>query len=53
MKLQIINDCAGTDPELSISGTDPGRRQLIKYIEINLFRPSQYQNTFQDLILSV
>ena len=26
MNLQIINDCAGTDPELPTAGTDPGQR---------------------------
>ena len=26
MNLQIINDCAGTDPGLPTEGTDPGRR---------------------------
>ena len=26
MNLQIINDCAGTDPGLPTAGTDPGRR---------------------------
>ena len=26
INLQIINDCAGTDPELPTAGTDPGRR---------------------------
>ena len=26
MNLRIINDCAGTDPGLPTSGTDPGRR---------------------------
>ena len=26
MNLQIINDCAGTDPGLQIAGTDPDRR---------------------------
>ena len=30
MNLQIINGCAGTDPELPTVGTDPGRRYLLR-----------------------
>ena len=31
INLQIINDCAGTDPGLPTAGTDPGRRYCIRY----------------------
>ena len=38
MNLQIINDCAGTDPGLPTAGTDPGRRyQIMSKKSINTF----------------
>ena len=47
MNLQIINDCAGTDPGLPTAGTDPGRR----YSGCDILSNSLIENVFLKPVL--
>ena len=52
MNLQIIKDCAGTDPVLSTAGTDPDRRyatafRFIRGIMVNITYKTEERNQLQ------
>ena len=44
VNLQIINDCAGTDPGLPTEGTDPDRRHCTIYLFLSAHTMNGHTN---------
>ena len=49
MNLQIINDCAETDPELQTAETDPGRRYWSYHSNVTV----KHKRTLMEAIVTV